>query len=99
MLFFCGKICQVLSVEIFLWMKYNRINCKICVKSAGNSAGCFSASICRACFSDADECIFVKTMSHIRQAEKTLSIESAFNYSDLNGVLLFKLNRGFHTVS
>ena len=51
------------------------------------------------CFSDADECIFVKTMSHIRQAEKTLSIESAFNYSDLNGVLLFKLNRGFHTVS
>lgn len=36
-LFFCGKICQVLSVEIFLWMKYNRINCKICVKSAGNS--------------------------------------------------------------
>ena len=35
------------------------------------------------CFSDADECIFVKTMSHIRQAEKTLSIESAFNYSDL----------------
>ena len=29
MLFFCGKICQVLSVEIFLWMKYNRINCKI----------------------------------------------------------------------
>ena len=51
------------------------------------------------CFSDADECIFVKTMSHIRHAEKTLSIESAFNYSDLNGVLLFKLNRGFHTVS
>lgn len=89
MLFFCGKICQVLSVEIFLWMKYNRINCKICVKSAGNSA----------VFSDADECIFVKTMSHIRQAEKTLSIESTFNYSDLNGVLLFKLNRGFHTVS
>ena len=35
------------------------------------------------CFSDADECIFVKTMSHIRQAEKTLSIERAFNYSDL----------------
>ena len=77
MLFFCGKICQVLSVEIFLWMKYNTV----------------------LCFSDADECIFVKTMSHIRQAEKTLSIESAFNYSDLNGVLLFKLNRGFHTVS
>ena len=51
------------------------------------------------CFPDADKCIFVKTMSHIRQAEKTLSIESAFNYSDLNGVLLFKLNRGFHTVS
>ena len=50
------------SVEIFLWMKYNRINCKICVKSAGNSA----------VFSDADECIFVKTMSHIRQVEKIL---------------------------
>lgn len=89
MLFFCGKICQVLSVEIFLWMKYNRINCKICVKSAGNSAVFFGCG----------RVYFVKTMSHIRQAEKTLSIESAFNYSDLNGVLLFKLNRGFHTVS
>ena len=48
-LFFCGKICQVLSVEIFLWMKYNRINCKICVKSAGNSAvffGCGRVYFC-----------------------------------------------------
>lgn len=47
--FFCGKICQVLSVEIFLWMKYNRINCKICVKSAGNSAvffGCGRVYFC-----------------------------------------------------
>ena len=73
MLFFCGKICQVLSVEIFLWMKYNRINCKICVKSAGNSAVFFGCGRKRGLF-------VVFPMSHIRQGKDTF-IESAFNYS------------------